>query len=122
MSCTFGIYRPRLEDGSEQVKRELGRIVGQLSCILSDSSQLSVSHTECTRLPELRCLRLTLAAEHGGKAVASLGASVVGPFLPLLRQQAPSSIKQGTLVGPVLQMNLDVIQKDFLPLNVIDLM
>ncbi|XP_076013772.1 serine/threonine-protein kinase ATR [Genypterus blacodes] len=84
---------PMLEDGSEQVKVELARIIGQLSCIQSDLSELSVGHTEHTRPPELRCLRLTLTAKHAGKTVAYLGASVVRPFLPLLKQQAPSNIK-----------------------------
>ncbi|KAM3870953.1 serine/threonine-protein kinase ATR [Diretmus argenteus] len=83
-----------LEDGSEQVKKELAGIVGQLTCILSDLSQLSDSHTQPAPLPDVLCSRLSLAAEHAGKATASLGVSVVIPFLPLLQQQAPSSVKQ----------------------------
>ncbi|XP_071768484.2 serine/threonine-protein kinase ATR [Centroberyx gerrardi] len=85
----------RLEDSSEQVKKELAGIVGQLTCILSELSQLSDDHhTEPAPLPKILCSRLSLATEHAGKASASLGASVIGPFLPLLRQQAPSSVKQ----------------------------
>uniref|UniRef100_A0AAX7TJ54 Serine/threonine-protein kinase ATR n=1 Tax=Astatotilapia calliptera TaxID=8154 RepID=A0AAX7TJ54_ASTCA len=63
----------KLEDSSEQVKKELARIIGQLSCLQSELSN------------------------HAGKAVPSLKASVVRPFLPLLRPQAPSTVKQAFL-------------------------
>ncbi|XP_031703455.1 serine/threonine-protein kinase ATR [Anarrhichthys ocellatus] len=88
---------PRMGDGSEQVKKELARIIGQLTCIQSDLSQLSDTHTESTRLPEILCHQLSLAAEHSGNTSPSLRATVVRPFLPLLEQQAPSSVKQAFL-------------------------
>ncbi|KAL7381001.1 hypothetical protein ABVT39_026873 [Epinephelus coioides] len=88
---------PRLEDSSEQVKKELARVIGQLSCIQSELSQLSDTHTESTHPSEGLCHQLSLAAEHAGNSPPSLRASVVRPFLPLLKQQAPSSVKQAFL-------------------------
>lgn len=88
-----------LEDSSEQVKKELAKIIGQLSCIQSELSQLSDTHTKSTRLPEILCHQLSLATEHAGSTFPSLRATVVRPFLPLLRHQAPSSVKQGILGG-----------------------
>uniref|UniRef100_A0A3Q3H1G2 Serine/threonine-protein kinase ATR n=1 Tax=Labrus bergylta TaxID=56723 RepID=A0A3Q3H1G2_9LABR len=87
----------RLEDSSEPVMKELARTIGQLSCIQSDLSQLSVSHTDAAHLTEILCNRLTLATEHAGNTCPTLRASVVRAFLPLLRQQAPSSVKQAFL-------------------------
>lgn len=91
----MGICSPTLDDSSEQVKKELARIVGQLSCIQSELSKLSDTNTDATRPPEILCRRLGLATEHAGNEVPSLRASVVKPFLPLLTQQAPSTVKQG---------------------------
>jgi len=90
------LFSSMLEDKSEQVKMELARIVGQLSCIQSELSKVSDIHTESTDLPKVLCLRCSLATEHAGKAVPSLRASVVRPFLPLLGPQAASRVKQGT--------------------------
>uniref|UniRef100_A0A3P8SXK1 Serine/threonine-protein kinase ATR n=1 Tax=Amphiprion percula TaxID=161767 RepID=A0A3P8SXK1_AMPPE len=90
-------HNSRLEDSSEQVKKELARIIGQLSCIQSELSKLSDVHTESTCLPKILCLRQSLATEHAGKAVPSLRTSVVKPFLPLLGPEAPSSVKQAFL-------------------------
>ncbi|CAJ1074374.1 serine/threonine-protein kinase ATR [Xyrichtys novacula] len=87
----------RLEDGSDQVKKELARIVGQLSCIQSELSQLGVSHTDSTHPPKMLCHQLTLAAEHTGNNCPSLRANVVRPFLPLLGRQTPSCVKQAFL-------------------------
>lgn len=84
-----------LQDSSEQVKKELARIVGQLSCIQSDLSKLTNTHTEASRPSEMLCCHLSLAAEHTGNVVPSLRASVVKPFLPLLTQQTPSTVKLG---------------------------
>lgn len=83
----------RLEDSSELVKKELARIVGQLSCVRSELSQLSDAHKEST--PEILCHTLCLASEHAGNTSLPLRASFVEPFLPLLRKQVPSSVKQG---------------------------
>ncbi|XP_077417783.1 serine/threonine-protein kinase ATR isoform X2 [Vanacampus margaritifer] len=90
---TTALY-PRLADGSENVLRELARIVGHLSCIQSGLSWLSddADHPE-----ELMCLGLCLTAEHPGGAPPSLTPSFVKPFLPLLGPQAPSSVKNAFL-------------------------
>lgn len=77
------------------MRKELARIVGQLSCIQLELSQLSDTHTESTT--EILCHKLSLASEHAGNTFPSLRTSVVKPFLPLLRQQQPSSVKQGKL-------------------------
>ncbi|GLD47879.1 serine/threonine-protein kinase ATR [Lates japonicus] len=87
----------RLGDSSEQVKRELARTIGQLSCIQSELSLLSDTHAGSTCLPKILCHRLSLATEHAGSANPSLRATVVRPFLPLLNQEAPSSVKQAFL-------------------------
>lgn len=84
----------RLEDSSEQVKREFARTVGQLSCLKSDTSHLSASQSSS----ELLCQTLSLASEHAGTTFPSLRATFVNPFLKLLTHQSPSSIKQGTLI------------------------
>uniref|UniRef100_A0A8D0AST5 Serine/threonine-protein kinase ATR n=1 Tax=Sander lucioperca TaxID=283035 RepID=A0A8D0AST5_SANLU len=82
---------------SEQVMKELARIIGQLSCIQSELSQLSDTHTESTCHPEILCHQLSLATEHAGNTIPSIRAAVVKPFLPLLKKQAPSSVKQAFL-------------------------
>nr|XP_061780459.1 serine/threonine-protein kinase ATR-like [Nerophis lumbriciformis] len=86
---------PSLEDTSEEVKRELGRIVGQLSCIQSGLSLLA--DVQSAGPGELVCVRLALAEEHAGNALPSLKASFVKPFLPLLQPQAASSVKTAFL-------------------------
>ncbi|XP_038156648.1 serine/threonine-protein kinase ATR isoform X1 [Cyprinodon tularosa] len=82
-----------LEDKSEQVKVELARIVGQLSCIQSELSKLSDSDIEPMPLPKVLCLRWSLVTDHAGNKTPSLKASVVKPFLTLLRPQAANSFK-----------------------------
>lgn len=86
--------RPRLKDGSEQVRRELAGIVDQLSCLRSESSQLTVTPDA----PEILCHKLRLTSEHAGSSPANLKCSFLKPFLQLLKVEAPSSVKQGTLV------------------------
>ncbi|KAK7904072.1 hypothetical protein WMY93_016679 [Mugilogobius chulae] len=83
----------RLEDGSVQVKQELSRIVGHLSCIQSETSELSDTHTESHCPSSIACHRLCLAAKHKENTATFLKASFVRLFLPLLKQQAPSSVK-----------------------------
>lgn len=86
-------FSSRLEDSSE-VKRELARVVGQLSCLQSDTSHLSSIQSSS----ELLCQTLDLASEHAGTSIPSLRPSFVKPFLPLLAQQSPSTVKQGILI------------------------
>nr|XP_020472290.1 serine/threonine-protein kinase ATR isoform X1 [Monopterus albus] len=88
---------PRLDDSSELVRSELARIIGQLSCIQSEVSHLGVTQTESICLPKILCRRLSLATEHDGNTFPFLTASVVKPFLKLLRPEAPSSVKQAFL-------------------------
>ncbi|XP_047467138.1 serine/threonine-protein kinase ATR [Mugil cephalus] len=102
-----------VEDSSEKVKTELARIVGQLSCIQSKLSKIGDVHTESACPPKIFCLRLRLEIEHPGKAAPSLKASVVRPFLPLLRPQVPSSVKQAFLEGlPHLCKHVNLIGGD----------
>lgn len=86
----------RLEDSSEKVKTELARIIGQLSCIQSGLSELSDTRAEFAGPTQILCHQISLAAEHAGNTSPPLKANIVKPFLPLLRKQAPSSVKQGT--------------------------
>ncbi|KAJ0008617.1 hypothetical protein NQD34_016032 [Periophthalmus magnuspinnatus] len=82
----------RLEDSSAQVKQELSRIVGHLSCIQSEVSELSDTNT--SHCPSsISCHRICLSDKHKGYTGELLKASFVQPFLPLLQQQAPSSVK-----------------------------
>ncbi|XP_056250377.1 serine/threonine-protein kinase ATR [Seriola aureovittata] len=102
-----------LEDSSEQVKKELARSIGQLSCIQSGVSLLSDAQAESPCLPRILSLRLSLATEHAGNALPSLRATFVRPFLPLLRQQAPSSVKQAFLEAlPHLCQHVNLIGGD----------
>uniref|UniRef100_A0A3Q3JBB0 Serine/threonine-protein kinase ATR n=1 Tax=Monopterus albus TaxID=43700 RepID=A0A3Q3JBB0_MONAL len=94
---TIVFYYPRLDDSSELVRSELARIIGQLSCIQSEVSHLGVTQTESICLPKILCRRLSLATEHDGNTFPFLTASVVKPFLKLLRPEAPSSVKQAFL-------------------------
>uniref|UniRef100_A0A671W862 Serine/threonine-protein kinase ATR n=1 Tax=Sparus aurata TaxID=8175 RepID=A0A671W862_SPAAU len=87
----------RLEDSSEKVKTELARIIGQLSCIQSGLSELSDTRAEFAGPPQILCHQISLAAEHAGNTSPPLKANIVKPFLPLLRKQAPSSVKQAFL-------------------------
>lgn len=100
-------FSSRMEDSSEQVKKELARIIGHLSCIQSQLSKLNESQST----HEILCQKLSLASEHAGDTFPSLGASVVKPFLPLLRQQAPSSVKQGILLFYFLSYKLQEASK-----------
>uniref|UniRef100_A0AAV2JJ36 Serine/threonine-protein kinase ATR n=1 Tax=Knipowitschia caucasica TaxID=637954 RepID=A0AAV2JJ36_KNICA len=82
----------RLDDSSVQVKQELCRIVGHLSCIQSEVSELSDTNVEPQCLSSSVCHRLCLATKHTENTTL-LNASFVQPFLPLLEQYIPSSIK-----------------------------
>uniref|UniRef100_A0A673CE83 Serine/threonine-protein kinase ATR n=1 Tax=Sphaeramia orbicularis TaxID=375764 RepID=A0A673CE83_9TELE len=102
-----------LEDSSEQVMKELARIVGQLSCVQSEVSQLSDTQSETPCPPVLVCHRLCLTSKHAQNTAAFLKASVVRPFLLLLRPQAPSSVKQAFLEAlPHLCQHVNVADGD----------
>ncbi|KAM6960680.1 serine/threonine-protein kinase ATR [Aplochiton taeniatus] len=74
-----------LEDGSEQVKVELARIAGQLTCVLSECSVLGVSPIAPAPPPEFLCSCLSLSAEHAQNTPA-LPSSLIRPLLPLLNE------------------------------------
>lgn len=82
-----------LKDDSVQVQQQLAKIIGDLSCIHSEVSELSDTQTDTSCSPAIVCHRLSLATKHKVNTVAFLKASFVRPFLLLLRQQAPSSVK-----------------------------
>ncbi|KAM4540520.1 serine/threonine-protein kinase ATR [Fundulus diaphanus] len=84
---------PLLVDPSEQVKVELARSVGQLTCIQTELSKLCDSGVESAFLPKVLCLRWSLVTEHPGNKAPPLKASVVKPFLTLLSPQAASCVK-----------------------------
>uniref|UniRef100_UPI0037E75C66 serine/threonine-protein kinase ATR n=1 Tax=Semicossyphus pulcher TaxID=241346 RepID=UPI0037E75C66 len=103
----------RLEDSSEQVKAELARISGQLSCIQAELSQLRDVHTDTAHPPESLCNQLSLAVEHAGNISPSLRATAVRPFLPLLGPQAPSRVKQAFLEAlPHLCQHVNLVGRD----------
>lgn len=90
-----GRCRSVQEDESEQVKVELARIVGDLSCVQSGLSTLI--HKEHSSPPKFLCFHCRLKTEHDGKVEPSLSVSVIKQFLSLLGSQATSGVKQGTL-------------------------
>ncbi|KAK0130626.1 Serine/threonine-protein kinase atr [Merluccius polli] len=105
----------RLEDSSEQVREELARTMGQLTCIQSQCSQLAVSHAASPPAPPPRilCSQLGLAAEHAGKPAATLGASVIRPYLSLLGHQSPSGVKQAFVEAlPHLGLHVNLVGGD----------
>ncbi|XP_011488483.1 serine/threonine-protein kinase ATR isoform X2 [Oryzias latipes] len=83
------------EDESEQVKVELARIVGDLSCVQSGLSTLI--HKEHSSPPKFLCFHCRLKTEHDGKVEPSLSVSVIKQFLSLLGSQATSGVKQAFL-------------------------
>ncbi|XP_029600523.1 serine/threonine-protein kinase ATR-like [Salmo trutta] len=85
-----------LEDSSEQLSAEMDGISGQLTCVLSGSSKLTVNHKDPLPLPMILCSRLGLAAEHAGKGTP-IGASDIKPVLPLLRPSSSSVAKRAFL-------------------------
>ena len=89
--------RSKLEDSSEQVREELARTLGQLTCIQSHCSKLAAIRSVSPQAPPPRilCSRLGLASEHAGETEAAVAASVIRPYLALLGGQSPSGVKQG---------------------------
>ncbi|MEQ2307392.1 hypothetical protein AMECASPLE_017722, partial [Ameca splendens] len=102
-----------LEDKSEQVKVELARIVGQLSCIQSELSKLCDSNEDSMCLPKVLCLRWSLVTEHAENKVPSLKASIIKPFLTLFRPQAASCVKLAFLEAlPHLCQHVNLLAAD----------
>ncbi|KAJ3613478.1 hypothetical protein NHX12_019727 [Muraenolepis orangiensis] len=105
----------RLEDSSEQVREELARTLGQLTCIQSQCSQLAARQAWSPPAPPPRilCSLVGLAAEHAGRPAASLEASVMRPYLPLLAPQSPSGVKKALVEAlPHLVLHVNLMQGD----------
>lgn len=103
----------RLEDSAVQVKQELARVIGHLSCIQSEASELSDTKTKSYSPFSIACHRLSLATNHKETTAALLKASFVRPFLPLIQQQAPSCIKLAFLDAlPHLSQHVNLCSAD----------
>ncbi|MEQ2267092.1 hypothetical protein XENORESO_001563 [Xenotaenia resolanae] len=112
-SSGFPSWLSLLEDKSEQVKVELARIVGQLSCIHSELSKLCDSNEDSVCLPKVLCLRWSLVTEHAENKVPSLKASIIKPFLTLFTPQAASCVKLAFLEAlPHLCQHVNLLAAD----------
>ncbi|TRY93694.1 hypothetical protein DNTS_029400 [Danionella cerebrum] len=81
----------RLQDSSTLVKMELAGITGQLGCCLSESSQLKFPQ-EAMASPELLCSGFSISDNHCSQT--SIGASILTPFLLLLKPVEDVKVKQ----------------------------
>ncbi|XP_030212900.1 serine/threonine-protein kinase ATR [Gadus morhua] len=105
----------KLEDSSEQVREELARTLGQLTCIQSHCSKLAAIRSVSPQAPPPRilCSRLGLASEHARETEASVAASVIRPYLALLGGQSPSGVKQAFVEAlPHLSLHVKIVGGD----------
>uniref|UniRef100_A0A671M549 Serine/threonine-protein kinase ATR n=1 Tax=Sinocyclocheilus anshuiensis TaxID=1608454 RepID=A0A671M549_9TELE len=82
----------RLQDSSTEVKIELAGITGQLACCLSESSQLQFPQ-DMMPSHELLCVGLSISDSHPSQT-SSIGASILTPFLLLLKSVEDKKVKQ----------------------------
>ncbi|XP_056112994.1 serine/threonine-protein kinase ATR isoform X2 [Rhinichthys klamathensis goyatoka] len=82
----------RLQDSSTQVKTELAGITGQLACCLSERSELQFPQ-ETMPSHELLCAGLSISDSHPCQ-ISSIGASILTPFLLLLKPVEDVKVKQ----------------------------
>uniref|UniRef100_A0A673FQJ6 Serine/threonine-protein kinase ATR n=1 Tax=Sinocyclocheilus rhinocerous TaxID=307959 RepID=A0A673FQJ6_9TELE len=82
----------RLQDSSTEVKIELAGITGQLACCLSESSQLQFPQ-DTMPSHELLCAGLSISDSHPSQT-SSIGASILTPFLLLLKSVEDKKVKQ----------------------------
>jgi len=75
------------------VKTELAGITGQLACCLSERSELQFPQ-ETMPSHELLCAGLSISDSHPCQ-ISSIGASILTPFLLLLRPVEDVKVKQG---------------------------
>ncbi|KAL6468384.1 hypothetical protein MHYP_G00240610 [Metynnis hypsauchen] len=91
-SLIHDVLLTRLQDTSSQVKTELAGITGALLCCLSESSQLRLS--EGNKAPsDFLCARVSVSDAHSGRPT-TIGASILTPFLQLLRPSEDQKVKQ----------------------------
>ncbi|KAL2098334.1 hypothetical protein ACEWY4_007541 [Coilia grayii] len=82
----------RLQDCSPFVKARLASISGHLICCLSENSRIQLLEKSVFSSKYL-CANFTLGNTHSGRTT-TVGASVLMPFLTLLRPQEDSTVKQ----------------------------
>uniref|UniRef100_A0A673FQK8 Serine/threonine-protein kinase ATR n=1 Tax=Sinocyclocheilus rhinocerous TaxID=307959 RepID=A0A673FQK8_9TELE len=86
------IHEVLLYDSSTEVKIELAGITGQLACCLSESSQLQFPQ-DTMPSHELLCAGLSISDSHPSQT-SSIGASILTPFLLLLKSVEDKKVKQ----------------------------
>uniref|UniRef100_A0A8C2EHU4 Serine/threonine-protein kinase ATR n=1 Tax=Cyprinus carpio TaxID=7962 RepID=A0A8C2EHU4_CYPCA len=86
------IHEVLLYDSSTEVKIELAGITGQLACCLSESSQLQLPQ-DTVPSHELLCAGLSISDSHPSLN-SSIGASILTPFLLLLKSEEDKKVKQ----------------------------
>uniref|UniRef100_A0A9J8BPM9 Serine/threonine-protein kinase ATR n=1 Tax=Cyprinus carpio carpio TaxID=630221 RepID=A0A9J8BPM9_CYPCA len=86
------IHEVLLYDSSTEVKIELAGITGQLACCLSESSQLQFPQ-DTVPSHELLCAGLSISDSHPSLN-SSIGASILTPFLLLLKSEEDKKVKQ----------------------------
>uniref|UniRef100_A0AAR2J3F0 Serine/threonine-protein kinase ATR n=1 Tax=Pygocentrus nattereri TaxID=42514 RepID=A0AAR2J3F0_PYGNA len=91
-SLIHDVLLTRLQDTCSRVKVELAGITGALLCCLSESSQLRLS--EGNKAPSgFLCERVSVSDAHSGRPT-TIGASILTPFLQLLRPSEDQKVKQ----------------------------
>uniref|UniRef100_A0A8C2EDE4 Serine/threonine-protein kinase ATR n=1 Tax=Cyprinus carpio TaxID=7962 RepID=A0A8C2EDE4_CYPCA len=91
-SLIHEVLLSRLQDSSTEVKIELAGITGQLACCLSESSQLQLPQ-DTVPSHELLCAGLSISDSHPSLN-SSIGASILTPFLLLLKSEEDKKVKQ----------------------------
>uniref|UniRef100_A0AAY4APV8 Serine/threonine-protein kinase ATR n=1 Tax=Denticeps clupeoides TaxID=299321 RepID=A0AAY4APV8_9TELE len=104
----------RLQDVSPQVRVELAGISGQLACCLSENSQLQQHQMleETVSPPQFLCAQLGVGDSHSGRTT-TIGASILTPFLALLKPHEPSEVKQAFIANiDHLCKHVDMVNSD----------
>ncbi|GAA6081630.1 serine/threonine-protein kinase ATR isoform X1, partial [Tachysurus ichikawai] len=85
--------KSRLQVFSPRVRTAMASLGSQLLCCLSGASQLCVLPEDLCSPPEFLCSRVTLSDSHSVR-LSSAGASVLTPFLTLLRPSEEPEVKR----------------------------
>lgn len=72
----------------------MASVGSQLLCCVSESSQFCVPPEDLCSLSEFLCSRITLSDSHSVR-LSSAGASILTPFLTLLRSSEEPEVKRG---------------------------
>ncbi|KAF5895245.1 Serine/threonine-protein kinase ATR, partial [Clarias magur] len=83
----------RLQDSSPRVRAAMASVGSQLLCCVSESSQFRVLPEDLCSPSEVLCSRVTLSDSHSVR-LSSTGASVLVPFLSLLRPSEEPEVKR----------------------------